>query len=186
MVCLSTATWGEKQTQSARRGLKRHGTVQSRRPSTFRSLSVFRRIKSYGGGNYFPLPATRSWIVWVKHIPEEVSFSQVELCWTSFDKKTLVMDIPYCGCAGGARRFELTIHPTQKPTALYAWIYARYAKPGDRILDTHLGSGSSRIAAYDAGLDFVGCEIDKDYFDAQESRFAAHTAQESLFTGGLA
>ena len=73
------------------------------------------------------------------------------------------------------------IHPTQKPVALYAWIFARYAKPGDKILDTHLGSGSSRIAAYDAGLDFVGCEIDKDYFAAQEERFAAHTAQLSLF-----
>ena len=95
------------------------------------------------------------------------------------------MDLPYCGCAGGARRFDPTIHPTQKPTALYAWIYARYAKPGDRILDTHLGSGSSRIAAYDAGLDFVGCEIDEDYFNAEEARFAAHAAQESLFVGGL-
>ena len=185
MVYLSTATWGGTRMPSARRGRKKRGTVRFRRPSTFQSLSGFRRIKSYGG-NYFPLPATRSWIVWVKHVPEEVSFSQAELCWTSFDKKTLVVDIPYCGCAGGARRFELIIHPTQKPTALYAWIYARYAKPGDRILDTHLGSGSSRIAAYDAGLDFVGCEIDKDYFDAQEARFAAHAAQESLFTGGLA
>ena len=73
------------------------------------------------------------------------------------------------------------IHPTQKPIALYAWIFARYAKPGDKIIDTHLGSGSSRIAAYDAGLDFVGCEIDKDYFAKQEERFAAHTAQLSLF-----
>lgn len=76
---------------------------------------------------------------------------------------------------------ENKIHPTQKPVALYAWIFSRYAKPGDKILDTHLGSGSSRIAAYDAGLDFVGCEIDKDYFEAQERRFAAHTAQVNLF-----
>lgn len=73
------------------------------------------------------------------------------------------------------------IHPTQKPIALYAWIYNKYAKPGDKILDTHLGSGSSRIAAYDAGLDFVGCEIDKDYFAAQEKRFEEHTAQGNLF-----
>lgn len=76
---------------------------------------------------------------------------------------------------------EVRIHPTQKPVALYAWIFQRYAKPGDKILDTHLGSGSSRIAAYDAGLDFVGFEIDKGYFDKQEERFAAHTAQMSLF-----
>ena len=76
---------------------------------------------------------------------------------------------------------EQRIHPTQKPVALYAWIFSRYAKPGDKILDTHLGSGSSRIAAYDAGLDFVGCEIDKHYFDAQEKRFEEHAAQENLF-----
>lgn len=73
------------------------------------------------------------------------------------------------------------IHPTQKPVALYAWIFSRYARPGDKILDTHLGSGSSRIAAYDAGLDFVGCEIDPDYFKAQEARFQAHAAQGNLF-----
>ena len=76
---------------------------------------------------------------------------------------------------------EVRIHPTQKPVALYSWIYQNYAKPGDKILDTHLGSGSSRIAAYDTGLDFVGFEIDKEYFDKQEERFAAHTAQMNLF-----
>ena len=76
---------------------------------------------------------------------------------------------------------EERIHPTQKPVALYRWIFNRYAKPGDRILDTHLGSGSSRIAAYDAGLDFTGFEIDPVYFDLQEKRFAEYTAQLSLF-----
>ena len=76
---------------------------------------------------------------------------------------------------------EVRIHPTQKPVALYRWIFQHYAKPGDKILDTHLGSRSSRIAAYDAGLDFTGYEIDKDYFEAQERRFAAHAAQMSLF-----
>ena len=77
---------------------------------------------------------------------------------------------------------EKRIHPTQKPVALYTWILQKYAKPGDKILDTHLGSGSSRIAAYDLGFDFVGCEIDPHYFQAQEKRFAGHTAQISLFT----
>ena len=76
---------------------------------------------------------------------------------------------------------EVRIHPTQKPVALYKWILSRYAKPGDKILDTHLGSGSSRIAAYDLGFDFVGYEIDKEYFDKQEERFAKHTAQLDLF-----
>lgn len=80
---------------------------------------------------------------------------------------------------------ENRIHPTQKPVALYRWIYQRYAKPSDKILDTHLGSGSSRIAAYDAGLDFVGYEIDKEYYDKQEERFARHTAQLNLFIDGV-
>ena len=72
-------------------------------------------------------------------------------------------------------------HPTQKPIELYEWLLAKFAQPGDRILDTHLGSGSSRIAAYHLGFDFVGFEIDKTYFDLQEQRFARHTAQMSLF-----
>ena len=81
------------------------------------------------------------------------------------------------------KKKEIRIHPTQKPVALYAWIFSRYAKPRDKILDTHLGSGSSRIVAYNAGLDFVGFEIDPDYFKAQEERYAAHAAQMSLFRG---
>lgn len=73
------------------------------------------------------------------------------------------------------------IHPTQKPVALYEWILSKYAKEGYRILDTHLGSGSSRIAAYNLGFDFVGCEIDKEYFDKQEERFQAFTDQLRIF-----
>ena len=82
---------------------------------------------------------------------------------------------------GDMKNKEDRFHPTQKPVALYKWIFQNYAKPGDKILDTHLGSGSSRIAAYDMGLDFTGFEIDKEYFDKQEERFAQHTAQMSLF-----
>ena len=85
---------------------------------------------------------------------------------------------------GDKRKNEKRIHPTQKPVALYEWIFSKYAKPGDKILDTHLGSGSSRIAAYNASLDFVGCEIDAHYFKAQEERFKEHTAQLNLFDGG--
>lgn len=73
------------------------------------------------------------------------------------------------------------IHPAEKPNDLYRWLLKNYAKEGDRILDTHLGSGSSRIAAYDMGFDFVGYEIDKDYFEAQEKRFQNHIAQKNLF-----
>ena len=76
---------------------------------------------------------------------------------------------------------EIRIHPTQKPVALYEWLLMNYAKEGDKILDTHLGSGSSRIAAHKLGFEFVGCELDKDYFEAQEKRFRIETMQQSLF-----
>ena len=99
-----------------------------------------------------------------------------EYAWTSFNENAKWFEY----APQDTNRF----HPTQKPVALYKWILRKYAKPGDRILDTHLGSGSSRIAAYDLGFDFVGYEIDKFYFDKQEERFAKHTAQTSLFIGG--
>lgn len=129
------------------------------------------------GANYFSMPATKCFIVWRKpQISEDVSFSMVEYAWTSFKQTSK----EWVGMSAEPDR----IHPTQKPIALYSWIFSRYAKPGDKILDTHLGSGSSRIAAYDAGLDFVGCEIDPDYFAAQEARYQAHVAQMSLFVEG--
>lgn len=101
----------------------------------------------------------------------------VEYAWTSFNENARMFEYFSNGGSGREDRF----HPTQKPKALYDWIFSKYAKPGMKILDTHLGSGSSRIAAYDAGLDFVGYEIDKLYFDKQQERFNAHTAQQSLF-----
>ena len=126
------------------------------------------------GGNYFSLPPTRCFLVWRKlTISENFSMAMAEYAWTSFNGNAKVFE-----CAPqDSKRF----HPTQKPKALYDWIYKLYAKQGMKILDTHLGSGSSRIAAYDAGLDFVGYEIDKEYFDKQEERFQKHTAQENLF-----
>lgn len=87
---------------------------------------------------------------------------------------------------GDKRLNEKRIHPMQKPVALYTWIFKNFAKKGDRILDTHLGSGSSRIAAYTAGLDFTGFEIDKTYFDLQEQRFLMHSSQVDMFLDGWA
>lgn len=124
------------------------------------------------------LPPTKEFLFWYKHQPVD-TYSDGELAWTSFKKTAKCFDFPFFGGRGADK--DGRIHPTQKPVALYAWIYSRYAKPGDKILDTHLGSGSSRIAAYDAGLDFVGCEIDPDYFKAQEERFQAHAAQGNIF-----
>lgn len=137
-------------------------------PEYFKELFRVSKNQIIWGGNYFPLPPTRCVIVWDKVQPFE-NFSQVEIAWTSF--KSPAKLFKYDNRTGDK------IHPTQKPVALYKWIFQHFAKPGDKILDTHLGSGSSRVAAYDAGLDFYGYEIDKEYFAAQEQRFYNHTAQ---------
>ena len=101
------------------------------------------------------------------------------MAWTSFDRNAKIFI--HDPLANGDYHNGNKIHPTQKPVALYKWLLTNYAKPGDRILDTHLGSGSSRIAAYDLCFNFYGCELDADYFAAQEERFARHIAQPKLF-----
>lgn len=127
------------------------------------------------GGNYFTefLPPSRHWLVWDKRNPG-LSFAEGELAWMSDGDGLRIF--PFYVMLQGPK-----IHPTQKPIELYSWIFARYANPGDKILDTHLGSGSSRIAAHRAGLDFVGCEIDPEYFANAETRFQIETSQSSLF-----
>ena len=123
------------------------------------------------GGNYFPLAPTRCLIIWDKLIGDN-NFSMFELAWTSFDKPCKI----YKQSSMGER-----IHPTQKPVELYKFLIDKYGNKGDKILDTHLGSGSSRIACHDYGFEFVGFELDKDYFDAQEKRFQNHIMQQKLF-----
>jgi len=147
-------------------------------PEYFKELFRVSKNQIIWGGNYFELPATRCFLVWRKlTISEGFTMAMCEYAWTSFNDNAKWIEL-----APQGKRGEQRFHPTQKPVELYRWILHHYAKPGDRILDTHLGSGSSRIAAHDLGFDFVGYEIDKDYFDAQEKRFAAYTAQGSLFT----
>ena len=133
------------------------------------------------GGNYFTqyLKPSKHWIVWDKKNPN-LSFAEGELAWVRKGKLLRIFSHYSAQVEDGGK-----IHPTQKPVALYEWLLTNYAHDGDRILDTHLGSGSSRIAAYNLGFDFVGCEIDKEYFDKQEERFARHTAQTSLFVEGF-
>ncbi len=118
------------------------------------------------GGNYFNLPPCRCFVSWDKLQPWP-NFSQAEFAWTSFDKPSKVIRI---SSRGGANDKE-KIHPTEKPISLYSFLIKNFANKGDKILDTHLGSGSSRIAAYSLGFDFYSTEIDKEYFDAQEKRF---------------
>lgn len=126
------------------------------------------------GGNYFQLPPNRCFLVWLKtNIPENFSMAMAEYAWCSFNDNAKVIKMSSAGIAG---RF----HPTQKPEELYRWIYAHYTKPGFKILDTHLGSGSSRRAAYDFDLDFVGTEIDKEYFEKQEAAWTEYTAQQRI------
>lgn len=127
------------------------------------------------------LPPCTHFIFWYKHQPVD-TYADGELAFTSFPGVAKCFDYPYFGSIN--KDEDMRIHPTQKPIALYQWIFKNYAKPGFKILDTHLGSGSSRIAAYDAGLDFVGFEIDKDYFNKQEERFKKHISQISLFIDG--
>ena len=114
------------------------------------------------GGNYFDLPPTRCVICWDKVQPWE-NFSQIELAWTSFDYPAKLYKFD--------NRTNDKIHPTQKPVDLYAWCLKTFAKEGDRIFDPMMGSQSSRIAAYKMGFYYVGCELDKEYFDMGCERF---------------
>lgn len=114
------------------------------------------------GGNYFPLPPTRCFVCWDKVQPWE-NFSQCEFAWTSFNYPAKMFRFD--------NRTTQKIHPTQKPTELYAYLLRTFAKEGDKIFDPYLGSGSSRIAAYKMGFDFVGCEIDERFFRLSDERF---------------
>ena len=128
------------------------------------------------GGNYFTdkVFVSRGWVVWDKTIHGN-SYSDCELAWTSFD-----MPIKYYRKNIAQVNSEGRIHPTQKPITLYQWLLKNYAKPEFKIIDTHLGSGSSRIACYDFGCDFTGFEIDKEYFDASVKRFENYKLQQKL------
>lgn len=150
----------------------------------FDELRRVSRNQVIWGGNYFTTliaQDSQGWIVWDKENGAN-RFADCELAWTSFDVATRIFRFRWSGMLqGNMANKEIRIHPTQKPVALYRWIFSRYANPGDKILDTHLGSGSSRIAAYEAGLDFIGFEIDPDYYEAEERRFQAFASQYSLF-----
>jgi len=124
------------------------------------------------GGNYFILPPTRGIIAWDKVQPWP-NFSAWEMAWTSFNEVARLFKFD--------NRTGDKIHPTQKPVKLYEWLLTNYAKQGQRILDTHLGSGSSAIAAYNLKFQFVGCELDRDYYDAAVKRYSSHIKQQRFF-----
>jgi site-specific DNA-methyltransferase (adenine-specific) len=126
------------------------------------------------GGNYFDLPPTKAFLIWDK-INDDRDFAECEYAWTSFNSVARVHRQRPQNMDGGK------IHPTQKPIKLYKWLLDKYAKQGDKILDTHLGSGSIAIACHDYGFDLTACELDKEYFDAAMKRINNHMAQTKLF-----
>ena len=132
----------------------------------FDELSRVSENQIIWGANYFTMPPTRCFIVWKKHIPEDFTMSMCEYAWTSFNANAKV-----CECSSLGTKDDPRFHPTQKPVDLYAFCLKHYAKPGDRIFDPMMGSQSSRIAAYKMGFDYVGCELDKEYFDKGCERF---------------
>ncbi len=134
----------------------------------------------WGANNFTDmLPPSTGWIVWDKRVDIKESLSMCELAYSSFQRKCNKFEYLW---AGFKKAEQLTrIHPTQKPMRLYQWILTNYAKPGQRILDTHLGSGSSAIAAHYFGVDFVGCEIDEHYFNLAKQRIDQETRQIAMF-----
>jgi site-specific DNA-methyltransferase (adenine-specific) len=138
------------------------------------------------GANYFVqyLPPRKNWIVWDKMQPNGVSFSMHEIAYYSGDGQAKLFK-HYNGANRCTNHFKakkyIRIHPAQKPVALYKWLLQNYAKPGETIFDSHVGSGSIRIACHDLGFDFEGAEIDADYWQAQEDRYNNHIQQADLF-----
>ena len=146
----------------------------------FEELKRVSKNQIVWGGNYFSdhLPPSGGWIVWDKQVVMP-TFSDGELAWNSVKNSVQFIRLLWAGY----RKCEETsrIHPTQKPVKLYSWLLATYAKPGQRVLDTHLGSGSHAIAAHYAGIHLTACEIDPDYFHAAKARIERETRQTEIF-----
>ena len=126
------------------------------------------------GGNYFDLPPTQGFFIWDKKQPHDFSLAMCEYAWSSIQKPAKMWSL-------SIHKEQNKIHPTQKPIELYKWILKNNAKQGDKILDTHLGSGSIAIACHDYGFDLTACELDKEYFDKAIERITNHTSQIKLF-----
>lgn len=129
----------------------------------------------WGGNHFFDfLGKATTVIIWDKK-NRNCHFSDAEIAWTNIKKGKVTIFDEYTKESNGK------IHPTQKPICLYEWLLNKYSKFGEKVLDTHLGSGSSAIAAHYYGVDFVGCELDKDYFEAAQQRFDDQTRQKAMF-----
>ncbi len=140
----------------------------------FEELKRVSKNQVVWGGNYMTehLLPSACWLLWDKGFSEDVTFAQFEMAWTSFSSSAKKDD------KHPSQQFR--IHPTQKPTDLYKWVLSRYAKAGDKILDTHVGSASSLIACHQLGFAVVGCELDEEYFALAQQRIKEETAQLSF------
>ena len=149
-------------------------------PEYFAELERVSKNRIIWGANHMGnMPPSPCWLVWDKNT--NGYFADAELAYTSFKTAVRKFEFTWNGLLqGDMKDKEQRIHPTQKPRQLYRWLLQQYAKPGQRILDTHLGSGSSAIAAHYFGCDFVGCEIDPDYFKAARERFDRETRQQAM------
>jgi site-specific DNA-methyltransferase (adenine-specific) len=146
----------------------------------FEELKRVSKNQIIWGGNYFDLPPTQCFIFWYKQNPVP-NFADGELAWTSFKKPASCFDFRYYGNISGKTNAPIKTHPTEKPIELYKWILDKYAKQGDKILDSHLGSGSIAIACADYGFDLTACELDKEYYDKAIQRIQNHLLQQKLF-----
>lgn len=148
-------------------------------PQYFTEIKRVSKDQIIWGANYFPTVwPIKSWIVWDKGEGfKGRTYAEGELAATSHDKNAKIFKHDPLS----NRDYVGKIHPTQKPVALYRWLLSNYAQPGQRILDTHLGSGSHAIACYYAGMHLTACEIDEDYFKAASERIKRETAQTVLF-----
>ncbi len=151
-------------------------------PKYFKELQRVSKNQIIWGANYFTemIPTSMGWICWDKKL-DNSDFSDFELAYSSFDRAAKIFR--YSKNGGSRKPAELAdiIHPCQKPIKLYDWMLDNYANYGDKILDTHFGSASSAISAYFGGFEYVGCEKDKDYFEAAKLRVDSHTRQQTMF-----
>tara|TARA_Y100001972_G_scaffold39678_1_gene49108 strand:- start:45 stop:698 length:654 start_codon:yes stop_codon:yes gene_type:complete len=179
-------------TQSTKGGVAKRkdyssvGDWDSRTPTDEYFKELFRVTKNQVifGGNYFNLPLTKSWLIWDKRTQDKYSndFADCEMAWNSFNKTAKIFRWLWSGMMQqDMKNKEIRIHPTQKPVQLYEWLLMNYAKEGDKILDTHLGSGSIALACHNLGYDLTACELDKEYYEAAIQRINQHKQQLTMF-----
>ena len=136
----------------------------------FKELFRVSKNQIIWGGNYFDLPPTQGFFIWDKKQPHDFSLAMCEMAWSSLQKPAKIWTLSVLKERG-------KIHPTQKPVELYEWLLMNNAKEGDKILDTHLGSGSIALACHNLGYDLTACELDKEYYEAGLKRLEQHQSQ---------